>query len=117
MASSVHPLSPSEDEPEETSLLAWLGKYLPQRTYLYFLLGLPSIYFTRVATVFQEADVTLQEMEKYAVRSASARQFDIHTLKTELPAYQKMTTAWTEFIDTLLREWKTLNLISVLLLS
>ncbi|KAJ2917469.1 hypothetical protein MD484_g2902, partial [Candolleomyces efflorescens] len=42
---------------------------------------------------------------------------DLFMVRERDPAYKRLTKSWKHFIDTVIREWKTLNLISVLLLS
>lgn len=85
--------------------------------YLYFLLGVPGLYFTRVATVFEDANVPQREMEDLVLQNATARMYPELMPANRNPAFKRLTKSWTHFIDTLIREWKTFNLISVLLLS
>ncbi|KAF6749021.1 hypothetical protein DFP72DRAFT_553419 [Ephemerocybe angulata] len=94
-----------------------LLRYLPTRMYLYFLLGVPGLYFTRVATVFEDANVPQREMEDLVLQNATARMYPELMPANRNPAFKRLTKSWTHFIDTLIREWKTFNLISVLLLS
>ena len=94
---------------------------LPRQIYLYFLLRLPAFYFSRVARIFEEADMTMSEIKGMAVATlipmtgpdAAVHDWD-HTIAT---LNSKLKTTWEAFIDSLLREWKTLNIVSVLLLS
>ena len=89
--------------------------------YLYFLLRLPAFYFSRVARIFEEADMTMSEIKGMAVATlipmtepdAALHDWD-HTITT---LNSKLKITWEAFIDSLLREWKTLNIVSVLLLS
>ncbi|KAF8883319.1 hypothetical protein CPB84DRAFT_1850966 [Gymnopilus junonius] len=95
---------------------------LPSQIYLHFLLRLPSLYFSRVARIFEEADLTLPEIKKMALETASqgkANFFDFQVLELQNvpPEYERLKSTWEAFIDSVMREWKTFNLISVLLLS
>lgn len=102
---------------------------LPRQVYLHFLLRLPYLYFSRVDRIFQEADLTLEEVKEMALQASAEDnktfQYNIldmglyyHPEGTNLsPAYQRLKSAWEHFIDNLMREWKTLNIVSVLLLS
>ena len=96
---------------------------VPRMAYHHLLLRLPSLYFTRVARIFEEADLSLNDLKTMALESASKHKH-IYTLHYRLeisarklpPAYESLKHTWEDFISSLLREWKTFNLISVLLL-
>jgi hypothetical protein len=137
---------------------------LPRQLYLAFLLRLPAMYFTRVARIFEDAEVSRPDIQRmidarggggaYMMPSASdtahanAGMADsIHgrepgiilspsTAHTGMavaatalpipddwcppvvsPALIRFKHSWEAFIDSLLREWKTLNVVSALLLS
>ncbi|KAF9449384.1 hypothetical protein P691DRAFT_568995 [Macrolepiota fuliginosa MF-IS2] len=102
---------------------------LPRQIYLHFLLRLPSLYFSRVNRIFQEADLTMEEIKEMALQASAEDNktfqqnmlnmgYYYHPETSNLsPAYQRLKTGWEQFIDNLMREWKTLNIISVLLLS
>jgi hypothetical protein len=93
---------------------------LPSQIYLYFLLRLPAFYFSRVALIFNEADMTMSEIKGMAVATLlpMTGPTAIHDWDHTISALNsKLKTTWEAFIDSLLREWKTLNIVSVLLLS
>jgi len=97
---------------------------IPVQMYLhFFLLRLPSLYFSRVARIFEEADMTLLEIKKMALETASPgfkHEFEIQSTfesSSVPPAYQRLKSTWEFFIDSVMREWKTFNIISVLLLT
>ena len=95
---------------------------LPSQIYLHILLRMPSLYFSRVARIFEEADLTLPEIKKMALETASEgknHELDFHNLEATNvpPQYEKLKLTWENFIDSVMREWKTFNIISVLLLS
>ncbi len=103
---------------------AFVGKTLPRQIYLHLLLRLPSLYFSRVARIFEEADLTLPEIKKMALETASRgspNSFDALSFDAGIaavpPQYEKLKMTWESFIDSVMREWKTFNIISVLLLS
>ena len=57
---------------------------MPREVYLYVLLCLPSLYFSRVARIFEEADLTLPEIKKMVLETASQgmnTQFDIQVFE------------------------------------
>lgn len=90
--------------------------------YWHLLLRMPSLYFSRVARIFEEAELTLPEIKKMALETATANDTheDLHrTLDADVtpPQYTKLKKTWEFFIDSVMREWKTFNVISVLLLS
>ena len=93
---------------------------LPRQFYLYFLLRLPALYFSRVARIFEEADMTMSEIKGMALvtlvpmvgPNAVVSDWD-----DEISALSyRLKTSWKGFIDSLMKEWKTLNIVSVLLL-
>ncbi|KAF5353994.1 hypothetical protein D9756_006877 [Leucocoprinus leucothites] len=106
-------------------ILAFIIDTLPRLIYSYFLLRLPSLYFSRVARVFEDAELTMPEIKRMALELANARSENVHqalftSLSTRAPEtspFWTLKSSWETFIESLLREWKTLNIISVLLLS
>lgn len=127
-----------------TTALQFVFLTIPSQVYLSLLLRLPSLYFSRVARIFEEADLTLSELKKMALeigaeRAGASRKTDgeISTRMQQMGlldgfnaqgvgmegapkipvAYERLKTTWEGFIDSVLREWKTFNIISVLLLS
>ncbi|KAJ6616982.1 hypothetical protein B0H10DRAFT_1346548 [Mycena sp. CBHHK59/15] len=97
----------------------------PRRLYLHFLLRIPSLYFSRVARIFEDAQLSLPDIKRMARATAdqwntkeSPTMFLAHHDQMMLPrSLLNFRSSWEGFIDSLMREWKTLNIISVLLLS
>ncbi|PPR00865.1 hypothetical protein CVT24_000317 [Panaeolus cyanescens] len=105
-------------------ILAFIIDTTPRQIYLHLLLRLPSLYFTRVTRIFQEAEVSILDIKEGILQTA--RQRDLPTDIADAWAfeppvsskpYERLNETWTAFIDSLLKEWKTLNIISVLLLT
>ncbi|KAG8218229.1 hypothetical protein J3R82DRAFT_3797 [Butyriboletus roseoflavus] len=116
---------------------------LPRQTYLHLLLRLPSLYFSRIARVYEDAQLSKPDLERMIGTYSSSRQLqqrqrivrsspippgahhrapvlpfpDEWTTANSSPALVRFKQSWEAFIDSLLREWKTLNLVSVLLHS
>ncbi|KAJ7579200.1 hypothetical protein C8J56DRAFT_868211 [Mycena floridula] len=102
-----------------------------QVIYLHLLLRLPALYFTRVAKIFQDAEVSkpdIQRMIDAAIQQQSGATTgpfaemglplpEDWTPDLVSPALVRFKHSWEAFIDSLLREWKTLNVVSALLLS
>ncbi|KAH6916441.1 hypothetical protein BKA70DRAFT_1092833, partial [Coprinopsis sp. MPI-PUGE-AT-0042] len=107
------------------SFALYLTRDIPKEIYIFFLLRLPALYFSRVSRIFEEADMTLGEIKKMALDSAASntksRAFDavwyLPKPQQMPPAYEDLRNTWEAFIDSVMREWKTFNIISVLLLS
>ncbi|KAG2013144.1 GTP cyclohydrolase II [Coprinopsis cinerea AmutBmut pab1-1] len=99
----------------DATKLDWL-KYILRTVYLYVLLGLPSLYFSRVAAIFSDASLDILLMKQLTLDSASTRRLDLYGTPPS-PRYSKLKRSWHHFIDSLIKEWKTLNIVSVLLLS
>ncbi|TFY76837.1 hypothetical protein EWM64_g7176 [Hericium alpestre] len=104
---------------------------LPRQMYLHMLMRLPSLYFTRVARIFEDAEVSRPEVQRMIdacfPRDVGATRGHGHghalpfpeewNPPTVSPALVRFRHSWEAFIDSLIREWKTLNVVSALLLS
>lgn len=95
---------PCEDEWDARyTLFTHYSNQIVRQIYSHFLLKLPSIYFTRISRVFKEAKISGEDIDNLTVMSASR---DVEVFEER----------WTEFVGLLVEEWKTLNIISALLL-
>lgn len=121
-------ITPSEEDHEVTTIptssyiIAFLLDTLPRQIYLYFLLTLPSLYFSRVSRIFEEAAISMPDIKRMVISSADDNRIPSTTLMRGMPSYDSQVVArfkesWEQFVDTLMKEWKTLNLVTVLLLS
>ena len=104
-----------------TSILAFLLDTLPRQIYLNLMLRLPQLYFTHVIRIFEDAEMSMPEIKKMAL-GANNYLKDPTISKTlesgfASPRFDNLKRSWSAFIDSLMREWKTMNIISVLLLS
>ncbi|KAH0839529.1 hypothetical protein J3R83DRAFT_387 [Lanmaoa asiatica] len=117
---------------------------LPRQIYLHLLLRIPSLYFSRIAKVYEDAQLSKPDLERMIDSYSSSRQQqeqqrivrsspippgahyhpapvlpfpDEWTSTNVSPALVRFKQSWEAFIDSLLREWKTLNLVSALLHS
>ncbi|EKM58945.1 uncharacterized protein PHACADRAFT_25094 [Phanerochaete carnosa HHB-10118-sp] len=120
---------------------------LPRHIYLHSLFRLPALYFSRVARIFEDAEVSKHEIQRMIEACAPANtENDLAAgiganlgisaafgparsrnggsvfpfpedwnPPTVSPALSRFKHSWELFVDTLIREWKTLNLVSVLL--
>ena len=104
-------------------VLAFSLDTIPRQIYSYLMLRLPTIYFARVARIFDEGDLSLYEIaalahnpENYYSQShmniLSAKE-----LSSPASPFWNLKETWETLINSLLQEWKTLNIVSVLLLS
>ena len=112
-----HHLSPSL----KTCILAFLLDTLPRQIYLNLMLRLPQHYFTHVIRIFEDAEMSMPEIKKMAL-GANNYLKDPTISKTlesvfASPRFDNLSRSWRAFIDSLMKEWKTMNIISVLLLS
>ena len=93
-----------------------------KQMYLVLLLRLPSLYFSLVAQIFVQAHMSLPEIKKMALETASqglTHEFEMQMAfesrsPTVTPAYKSLTKTWEFSIDSVTREWKTSNIISAL---
>ncbi|KAJ7618440.1 hypothetical protein FB45DRAFT_1063108 [Roridomyces roridus] len=126
---------------------------LPRQVYLYLLLRLPSMYFSRVARIFEDADVSRPDIERMIDAGMTGDSLELYSLPTAAsvrdsiaaasaratptpsvghlplpvpedwtpavvsPALIRFKYSWEDFIGSLIKEWKTLNVVSALLLS
>ncbi|KAI8984843.1 hypothetical protein BD414DRAFT_417781 [Trametes punicea] len=117
---------------------------LPRQIYLCSLLWLPALYWHRVARVFEDAEVSKPDIQRLIdacgdfthdpiVDAAIVTGFATPTNAHISPEYQgipypedwkppivspalaRFKYSWELFVDTLMREWKTFNLVSALL--
>lgn len=124
----------------ETLLRCW--DQILRQVYRHFLLRLPSVYFTRVSKVFEEAELSRVEVQKMIDASKRARRSRIRERHKDpgprsmtvdamdffpsdrewatpvvSPSLNRFKESWDEFMESLQKEWKTLNVVSALLLS
>ncbi|KZV69080.1 hypothetical protein PENSPDRAFT_492636 [Peniophora sp. CONT] len=101
---------------------------LPRSLYLHFLLRLPSLYFSRVARIFEDAELSRPDMDRVVELCMSYNDLPARARSplpdpeswvppVVSPALARFKRSWETFVEQLLREWKTLNLVSALLLS
>lgn len=104
---------------------------LPRQMYLYFLLRLPALYCSRVDRLSRDAHLVLRELLDTAVQASSEGEKDFQGRMSDFgldpapelsstslpPAYQKLANRWGIFIENLVKEWKTMNIVSALLVS
>lgn len=103
----------------------------PRQLYLHMHLRLPSLYFSRVALIFEDAAVSRPEIQKIidAVEGGETENVQGRSRTVGLPfpeewvppnvspALARFKRSWENFVDSLVKEWKTLNVLSALLLS
>ena len=116
------------DSSETVHLMTYVAAFafdtLPRQLYLHFLLRLPYMYFSRVTRIFEEAEMSMPQIKQGILDAAIQLKEPVKDVAdawqlepVESAQYSKLQNTWQSFIDSLMREWKTLNIISVLLLS
>lgn len=98
-------------------IFIFLTSILPRQIYLHCLLRLPYMYFSRVDQIFVDAHLSLEEIKEMALRDSVDEHVHGRKSKGMPRSYLRLKENWEHFIDNLMREWKTLNIISGLLLS
>jgi hypothetical protein len=96
----------------------------PQQIYLAALLHLPYLYFTRVSRILEDAELTVPKVRRLYTpvqhtvveKAAVDEQEGIKEIEESLSVAHFKAT-WESFVDSTVREWKALNVISALLLS
>ncbi|PPQ64973.1 hypothetical protein CVT24_008161 [Panaeolus cyanescens] len=100
--------------------LAFVVDTIPRQLYLHLLLRIPYLYFTRVSRIFQEAEISISEFKVAIMKMAgetkrSTIQMPMYGERDA--AFKSLHDAWPTFVDSLQEEWRTLNIVSVLLLT
>jgi hypothetical protein len=106
---------------------------VPRQIYLHLLLRFPALYFSRVTRIFQDANLGMGEIKRMALEAVDLDKDEgLHRMLVyqgvfpqewhggegkASASYMNLRNSWQGFIDSLMREWKTLNIVSVLLLS
>lgn len=128
-----------------SNIAFFLMDTLPRQLYLHALLKLPALYFSRVARIFEDAELSKHEIHRMvqmcippensdnadsgqrgasgtaspipaAARTDATLPFPDEWVSPAVsPALVRFKHSWEMFVDSLLREWKTLNLVSALL--
>ncbi|TEB26070.1 hypothetical protein FA13DRAFT_1795925 [Coprinellus micaceus] len=137
----IHPQDKVDSDEILTLQVTWYAiavtlflEVVPRQVYLHFLLRFPALYFSRVTRIFQDANLGMGEIKRMALEAVELdKEEGLNRMllyqgvfpqewhggsdgKTSA-SYMNLRTSWQSFIDSLMREWKTLNIISVLLLS
>ncbi|KAF8211143.1 hypothetical protein K438DRAFT_1569898 [Mycena galopus ATCC 62051] len=101
-----------------------LFDFVPGQLYFHFLLRIPSLYFSRVTRIFEDARLSLPDIKRMACANADQWSPSDNFMWMQTPdqmplprSLLQLRTSWENFIDSLMREWKTFNIISVLLMS
>jgi hypothetical protein len=93
----------------------WL-EHATRATVLALMLRLPSTYFSRVARVFRTAELSKGEVDAMIKARCNGRAFPRDwNEETASPSVLRFRTAWDDFLRSLEKEWKTLNIVSALL--
>ncbi|KJA16013.1 hypothetical protein HYPSUDRAFT_172005, partial [Hypholoma sublateritium FD-334 SS-4] len=84
------------------------------------------MYFSRVAHIFEAAELSLPKIKQGVIEHATQSEQHRHITASHnwrfgppVPntAYLNLQKTWELFVESLMREWRTLNIVSVLLLS
>ncbi|KAL1756759.1 hypothetical protein FB107DRAFT_248013 [Schizophyllum commune] len=112
-------------------VIAFLWRSIFTTLYLCVLFRLPALYFSRVARVFENAELCRRDIIRMAAARATQWEKALGGTQNHVYGYQfhepqgnelsfpllQFKTAWEQFVDNLLQEWKVLNVISALLTS
>jgi hypothetical protein len=102
-------------------VVAFILDTLPRQIYLHVMLRVPSLYFSRVTRIFKDAEFSMPEIKRAALEAVRGGRYGGNingkSSKKQTEMNTQLKATWDSFIDSLLREWKTLNLVSVFLLS
>ncbi|KDR85877.1 hypothetical protein GALMADRAFT_235010 [Galerina marginata CBS 339.88] len=137
-ASDVKPEELNTPASTQAYIIAFFVDTLPRQLYLYLLLRLPYLYFSRVTRIFEEAELSMPMIRQGILDAAKLKMggyeigqsmdmgrgwghprhpWWLNLEPSENMAYTRLQHTWQTFIDSLLKEWKTLNIISALLLT
>lgn len=91
-----------------------------RQIYLHLLLRLPLVYFFRVVEIFEESTLTMDDVKKMAFETAfhgKGKQINERSICNMASHYEQLEKSWNAFVDSLLRDWNTYNVVSALLSS
>ncbi|KAJ6485593.1 hypothetical protein C8R45DRAFT_277008 [Mycena sanguinolenta] len=119
---------PSPLETATLTVVLILFDFIPRQLYLHFLLRIPSLYFSRVTRIFEDARLSLPDIKRMARARPDqwTNPSNMNPWQPNVPSPDRMRlpqsllqfrSNWEAFIESLMREWNTFNIISVLLLS
>ena len=115
---------PDDTTESEPSLCCGLLYTLLNQLYLHFLLRLPSLYRGRVARILEGAELTVLDFRLMAQQPQSnptpwrVRSWGLDDHRSGVShVLVDFGKDWVGFIDSLLEEWRTLNVVSTLLTS
>lgn len=99
--------------------LARASKFIRQLLmsgYNYFLFNLPALYFLQVSRVFVDVDLSISNLRCIVLESSVGPAPPLRSgLVDSSEPYEQLKRSWNQLINDLIEEWKTLNIISVLL--
>ncbi|TFK67679.1 hypothetical protein BDN72DRAFT_879516 [Pluteus cervinus] len=96
-----------------------------RQIYWHLLLRVPEVYWSRVLRILQDADIPIHEVAS-VVSQARSVQSSASSSRYTLPMihakdcserFAQLNLSWEHFLDSAMREWKIMNLVSVLLLG
>jgi len=119
--SPVDPYQLSIIHPSRRVVLHFLSQVFLQ-LYRHLLLRLPSIYFARVTHVFIDAEVSRPEVQRMIDERNQREGYwwpaDHEWVSPNVSSTMiRFKESWESFIESVLKEWKTLNVVSALLLT
>ncbi len=101
---------PTLATPNDINVLVRAFTAIPRFLYFSVLLFLPFFYHTRVHQIFNGVHLTENEIASHYGGSPLAGSW-------RPKHWGEVKLSWSDFIDSTLKEWSTLNIVSVLLLS
>ena len=97
--------------------------YIPNQVYLCMMLRIPAFYFGRVARLFEGGGLRTEDI-RYMIATSHVQRMRLESESESndpalamRPVLRAFMIRWDQFISILVEDWKTLNLISALLLS
>jgi len=118
------PLDPPEESQTQNFFTDFIVDSVIAQIYLCLLLWIPSCYYSRVSRIFKEASLSMREIRQMALETAGEGvlllcdpEFEYLEPGKTPPQFLRLKLIWDGFIDSVMREWKTCNIVSVLLLS
>ena len=93
-------------------------KWVLLQMYKHMLLRIPSMYHTRLCQLFADADVSKPDIEQLIKNIDKGETFaEDWSPSSTTPGLKRFKHNWEAFVDQVMQEWKTLNVVSALLLS
>jgi len=114
---ACRPVSVKPDYSIWKYIVAFLVDTLPRLMYRYLLLNIPAYYHSRFTHIITEAGVVSLREIRHGIRQTIRHTKCSHEEPPKSHRFKKFEETWNKFIESVVKEWETYNIVSGLLLT